>query len=233
MAEDRPQRITLEDYSSTSTPQYFTSIARPKVQAVNITYPHSLIQLIQGNLFYGLPNEDPYAYLPTYIEISTRWRYLEFTKMSSASTCSSSPWLVKQKDGCTRSREIAYKHWKRWWRSFWRNIFQSPRPLRGRWRFLHSINSPMNHWEKLLTASMVYSERLLPKGSPEYIHWWLVTSFESYLMPPLVERSNWRHLMKLWSLLKTWQPVTMPSFVIELTCLQRRVFLSSHHKTHY
>jgi len=28
-----------------------------------------LIQLIQNNLFHGLPNEDPYAYLATYIEI--------------------------------------------------------------------------------------------------------------------------------------------------------------------
>ena len=42
---------------------------RPEVQATNISYPHSLIQLIQGNLFHGLPNEDPYAHLATYIEI--------------------------------------------------------------------------------------------------------------------------------------------------------------------
>jgi len=28
-----------------------------------------LIHLIQGNLFHGLPNEDPYAHLATYIEI--------------------------------------------------------------------------------------------------------------------------------------------------------------------
>ena len=28
-----------------------------------------MIQLIQGNLFHGLPNEDPYAHLATYIEI--------------------------------------------------------------------------------------------------------------------------------------------------------------------
>jgi len=67
MAEDQPQRITLEDYSSTSTPQYFTSIAQPEVQAANITYPYSLIQLIQGNLLHGKPNEDPYAHLATYI----------------------------------------------------------------------------------------------------------------------------------------------------------------------
>ena len=29
-----------------------------------------MIQLIHGNLFHGLPNEDPYAHLATYIEIS-------------------------------------------------------------------------------------------------------------------------------------------------------------------
>ena len=59
MTEDQQQRITLEDYSSSSTPQYFTSIAQPEVQAANITYPHSFIQLILGNLFHGLLNEDP------------------------------------------------------------------------------------------------------------------------------------------------------------------------------
>ena len=69
MADDRPQRMTLEDYSSSATPQYFTNIVRPEVQATNISYPHSLIQLIQGNLFRGLPSEDPYPYLATYIEI--------------------------------------------------------------------------------------------------------------------------------------------------------------------
>jgi len=69
MAEEQPRRVTLEDYSSSTVPQFFTSIVRPEVQGQNITYPHSLIQLIQGNLFHGLPNEDPYAHLATYIEI--------------------------------------------------------------------------------------------------------------------------------------------------------------------
>jgi len=69
MAEDQPRRVTLEDYSSSTVPQFFTSIARLEVQAHNITYPHSLIQLIHGNLFHGLPNEDLYAHLATYIEI--------------------------------------------------------------------------------------------------------------------------------------------------------------------
>ena len=69
MADEHQQRVTLEDYSSSSVPQLFTSITRPEVQAHNINYPHSLIHLIQGNLFHGLPNEDPYAHLATYIEI--------------------------------------------------------------------------------------------------------------------------------------------------------------------
>ncbi|KHN46382.1 hypothetical protein glysoja_046175, partial [Glycine soja] len=65
----QPQRVTMEDYSSTSVPQYFSSVARPEVQAQNLTYPPLLIQLIQNNLFHGLPNEDPNSHLATYIEI--------------------------------------------------------------------------------------------------------------------------------------------------------------------
>jgi len=68
MAEE-PRRATLEDYSSSTAPQFFPSIERPKVQAQTITYPPSLIQLIQNNMFHGLPNENPYAHLATYIEI--------------------------------------------------------------------------------------------------------------------------------------------------------------------
>ena len=66
---EEPRRVTLEDYSSSIVPQFFTSIAQPEVQAQTITYPPSLIGLIQNNLFHGLPNEDPYAHLATYIEI--------------------------------------------------------------------------------------------------------------------------------------------------------------------
>ena len=69
MAEGQPRRVTLEDYSSSTMPQFFTSIARPEVKAHSITYPPSLIQLILGNLFHGLPNEDLYAHLATYNEI--------------------------------------------------------------------------------------------------------------------------------------------------------------------
>ena len=53
MADEHQQRITLEDYSSSSVSQFFTSISRPEVQDHNINYPHSLIHLIQGNLFHG------------------------------------------------------------------------------------------------------------------------------------------------------------------------------------
>ena len=70
MADDQPQRVTLEDYSSFTVPQFFTSIVWPEVQVTSISYPHSLIRLIQGNIFHGLPNEDPYAHLANYIEIS-------------------------------------------------------------------------------------------------------------------------------------------------------------------
>ena len=67
--DEEPRRVTLEDYSSSTVLQFFSSVARPEVQAQTITYPPSLIQLIQNNLFHGLPNEDPYAHLTTYIEI--------------------------------------------------------------------------------------------------------------------------------------------------------------------
>ena len=43
MDDEHQQRVTLEDYSSSSVPQFFTSIARLEVQADNINYPHSLI----------------------------------------------------------------------------------------------------------------------------------------------------------------------------------------------
>ncbi|KAL5161241.1 hypothetical protein HKD37_07G018566 [Glycine soja] len=61
--------MTLEDYSSPIIPQYFTNLARPEMQATNFSYPYSLIQLIQGNLFYGLSSENSYAHLATYIDI--------------------------------------------------------------------------------------------------------------------------------------------------------------------
>jgi len=43
MADEQPQKVTLEDYSSSTVPQFFTSIVRLEVQAHNICYPHSLI----------------------------------------------------------------------------------------------------------------------------------------------------------------------------------------------
>jgi len=41
IADEHQQRVTLEDYSRSSVLQFFTSIARPEVQAHNINYPHS------------------------------------------------------------------------------------------------------------------------------------------------------------------------------------------------
>ncbi|KAH1257209.1 hypothetical protein GmHk_03G007230 [Glycine max] len=88
MADEHQQRVTLKDYSSSSVPQFFTSIARPEVQAYNINYPHSLIHLIQGNLFQGLPNEDPYAHLATFIEIREAKRWLHSFKEGKAAISS-------------------------------------------------------------------------------------------------------------------------------------------------
>ena len=99
MEENRTPRVTLEDYSSSSTPKFFTSFARPDVQAANILYLHSMIQLIQGNLFHGLPSEDPYAHLATYIEICntvkiagvpkdvTPWDFISYKSMFNCINC--------------------------------------------------------------------------------------------------------------------------------------------------
>ena len=117
MTDDHPQRMTLKDYSSSATPQYFTSIARPDVKAANISYPHSLIQLIQGNLLHDLPSEDLYEHLASYIEICNTVKIAEVPKDAIRLNLFSSLWLVKQKDGFTRSRGIACGHGKRWWRN--------------------------------------------------------------------------------------------------------------------
>jgi len=102
MAEDQPQRVTLEDYSSSIVLQFFTSIAWPEVQAHNITYPHSLIQLIQGNLFHGFPNEDPYAHLATYIEICNT---VKIVGVPEDLAYSHFLWLEKPRGGWIHLRE--------------------------------------------------------------------------------------------------------------------------------
>ena len=51
MANEHQQRVTLEDYSRSSVPQFFTSIARHEVQAHNINYPHSFFPLIPAYAF--------------------------------------------------------------------------------------------------------------------------------------------------------------------------------------
>ena len=58
--------VILGQFEVAGNPHQFT---QPEVQAQTITYPPSLILLIQNNLFHGLPNKDPYAHLATYIEI--------------------------------------------------------------------------------------------------------------------------------------------------------------------
>jgi len=74
MDREPVRRVTLEDLCQTTTPEFFTSITPPEVQALNISYPYSLIQLIQGNLFHGLPSEDPYTHLASFIEICNTFK---------------------------------------------------------------------------------------------------------------------------------------------------------------
>jgi len=118
MAEDQPRRVTLDDYSSSTVPQFFTSIARPEVQAHNVTYLYSLIQLIQGNLFHGLPNEDPYAHLASYIEICNTVKIagvpedaVRLSLFSFSLSGEAKKWLHSVKGN-------SLKTWMKWWRNF-------------------------------------------------------------------------------------------------------------------
>ena len=79
MAEEHQHRVTLEDYSSSSVPQFFKSIAWPKVLAHNINYPHSLNHLIQG---YPIQEENKYKQklIFTSNKRSTK-RHLKLTKL--------------------------------------------------------------------------------------------------------------------------------------------------------
>ncbi|KAH1253427.1 hypothetical protein GmHk_04G010093 [Glycine max] len=81
MDDEQPRRVTLEDYSSTSVPQFSLS----KVQAQNITYPHSLIQLIQGNQFHGLPNEALRCFCRGKIKLKTPEEAMELIENMAAS----------------------------------------------------------------------------------------------------------------------------------------------------
>jgi len=101
MADEHKQRVTFEDYSSSSVPQFITSIARLEGQAHNINYPYSLIHLIQGNLFQGLPNEDPYAHLATFIEICSIVKIAGMQMKPLDSVYFHFPWQVKPRSGST------------------------------------------------------------------------------------------------------------------------------------
>ena len=69
----------------------------------NISYPHSLIQLIQGNLFHVLSNEDPYAHLAIYIKICNTMKIAGVLEDAIRHNLFSFSWLVKQKDGFIHS----------------------------------------------------------------------------------------------------------------------------------
>ncbi|XP_052728472.1 uncharacterized protein LOC128195274 [Vigna angularis] len=66
---DRQARRTLEDYSTFAEPLHFNSIARPRVNAVNMEMKPALIHLVQSNQFNGLSHENPYNHLATFLEI--------------------------------------------------------------------------------------------------------------------------------------------------------------------
>ena len=78
------RRVTLEDFSNTATPQFFTSIARPEVQAANISYPHSLIQLIQPS-HMNEPHPSPHTSQSQehFVSSPTRPSTKEITKFKS------------------------------------------------------------------------------------------------------------------------------------------------------
>ena len=144
MAEEQPRRVTLEDYSSTSVPQYFSSVARPEVQAQNLTYPPSLIQLIQSNLFHGLPNEDPYSHLATYIEICNTVKLagvpedaIRLSLFSFSLTGESKRWLHSFKGN-------SLKTWDEVVEKFLKKYFPESKTAEGKVQFLHSISFTMN-----------------------------------------------------------------------------------------
>ncbi|XP_052729898.1 uncharacterized protein LOC108327226 [Vigna angularis] len=66
---DRQARRTLEDYSTFAGPLHFNSIARPRVNVVNMEMKPALIHLVQSNQFNGLSHENPYNHLATFLEI--------------------------------------------------------------------------------------------------------------------------------------------------------------------
>ena len=104
MAEEHNQRITLEDYSSSSVPQFFTSIARPEVQANNINYPHSLIHLMQGTYFKDYLMKIPIHTWQRSLKYVTLLRLPVYQMRLLGSAFSHSHWQEKPRGGSTHSR---------------------------------------------------------------------------------------------------------------------------------
>ena len=151
--------MMLEDSSGSITPQYFTSIARPDVQVANIMYPYSLIQLIQGNLFHGLPSENPYAHLATYIEICNTVKIggvpedaicLNLFSFSLASEAKR--WLPSFKGNCLRT-------WKEVGKKFLKKYFPEPKTTEGKVK----ISSFHQHPDESLSETLDRFHGLLRK----------------------------------------------------------------------
>ena len=144
MAEEHQHRVTLEDYSNSSVPQFFTSIARPEVQAHNINYPHSLIHLIQGNLFHGLPNEDPYAHLAIYLEICNAVKIagvlhnaIKLSLFSFSLAGEAKKWLYSFKGN-------SLKTWEEVVEKFMKKYFPESKLQKGKLLFHHFTSSLMS-----------------------------------------------------------------------------------------
>ena len=67
--EEAPRRHTLADATNVVGSQHFNSIARPRVNALNMEVKPTLIHLVESNQFNGLSHESPYDHLTTFNEI--------------------------------------------------------------------------------------------------------------------------------------------------------------------
>jgi len=144
MAEDQPRRVTLEDYSSSTVPQFFISIARPEVQAHTITYPYSLIQLIQGNLFHGLSNEDPYAHHATYIEIYNTMKITGVPEDAVRLSLFSFSLAGEAKRWLHSFKGNNLKTWEEVVEKFLKKYFPESKTVEGKAAFPHSISFQMS-----------------------------------------------------------------------------------------
>ena len=134
--------MTLEDYSSTATPLFFASIARPEVQVANISYPHSLIQLIQGNLFHGLPNEDPYAHLATYIEICNTVKIVNVPKTAIRLNLFSFSLAGEAKRWLHSFKGNSLRTWEDVVEKFLKKYFPEPKTAKRTWPSINFLMNP-------------------------------------------------------------------------------------------